>query len=328
MAQAETPILLLAFNRPDVTRRVFDVIAAKRPRQFFMAVDGPREGQPADIQRCEQVRQMIESVDWPCEVHTRFQDYNLGCKRAIESGITWFFEHVEAGIVLEDDCLPGDAFFGFCEDLLRRYEQDERVMCVSGNHFCPNFDDAHAEQINFEQPNPDQAAASYYFTKYMHCWGWATWRRAWQNYCPDLINIQGKSDIDVIENYPTSAAETKYWRKRFARVRNRRINTWDYGWQHAIWKRSGLIAAPAVNLVDNIGFGGDATHTAGGSTDLLPAKKHWTIRSHPDSVSQHLSADRIEAKDGYRFGKKSLWQAAQLEIQRVWNKHHLVKRAA
>jgi hypothetical protein len=323
MVQAETPILLLAFNRPDVTRRVFDAIAAQRPRQIFMAVDGPRIGNPIDAQRCTQVQQIIHRVDWPCEVHTRFQDQNLGCKRAIESGITWFFEHVEAGIVLEDDCLPSDGFFGFCQDLLQRYEQDERVMCVSGNHFCPNFDDANPEQANSEK-----AAASYYFTKYMHCWGWATWRRAWQNYCPDLTNCHGKSDTDVIQHYPTSAAETKYWRKRFARVRSRRINTWDYGWQHAIWKQSGLIAAPAVNLVDNIGFGDDATHTAGDSTDLLPAKKNWTVDSHPDSVSQHVAADRIEARHGYQFGKKSLWTAARLEIQRAWNKQSPVKRAA
>lgn len=315
--KCEIPILLLGFNRPHLMRRVFDKIASVRPTQLFVAVDGPRPHVATDKSRCEEVRRVTELVDWPCQLEIRFNPENLGCKRAIESAIGWFFDKVEGGIILEDDCLPNDSFFPFCTELLERYASNEQVMCISGDNFLPqSLLDCLAER------------SSYYFTKYMHCWGWATWRRAWRHYCPNLTNPSGRFDADVIGQFPTSAAEARYWSKRFHAVRSGRINTWDYGWQHAIWKNRGLVVAPSVNLVKNIGFGEDATHTTGNTNNASPVACDLIVASHPDTVRQDLIADQREAELYYRFGEKTLLDRALAEVQRAWCRQFYSNRAA
>src|SRR5690606_34245197 len=128
-----TPILFLIFSRQDTTRREFEAIRAAHPRQVFIAADGPRPHKEGEAERCEECRKIASEVDWPCEVHTLFREENLGCGRAVSGAITWFFEHVEEGIILEDDTLPGPGFFRFCSELLERYRHDTRVMAVSGS---------------------------------------------------------------------------------------------------------------------------------------------------------------------------------------------------
>lgn len=318
MLKYNVPVLLLGFNRPDTMQRVFDRVAAIRPTHLFVAVDGPRPDVPTDHGRCEEVRRIIDSVDWPCELRTRFNSKNLGCKQAIETAISWFFESVERGIILEDDCLPHDSFFSFCDCVLERYACNENVMCVSGDNFIS--DGSSGGPV--ERP-------SYYFTKYMHCWGWATWRRAWRHYCPDLNNSDGQTDAEVIARFPTSNDELRYWSKRFQRVRSGRINTWDYGWQHAIWKNKGLVVAPRVNLVQNIGIGDDATHTTGGGGNVAaPSARELTLASHPESISQDVDADQREAEQYYRFGKKTVVDRTLAELRRAWHRQFHTHRAA
>jgi GT2 family glycosyltransferase len=163
----ETAILILLFNRPETTIRVFDKISQIKPQRLYIASDGPRKNFDGEKEKVKKVREIATRVDWPCEVKTLFRNENLGCKKGVSSAITWFFEQEEQGIILEDDCVPNLDFFTFCESLLDRYAEDERVSVITGNNF---------------QNNKWRGDASYYFSKYNHCWGWASWRRSWKDY--------------------------------------------------------------------------------------------------------------------------------------------------
>ena len=157
------PVLFCIFNRPELTARVFESIRARQPHQLFIASDGPRDSNSDDVTKVEAARQIVSRVDWECDVSTRFLSENLGCKHAMSSAISWAFEKTEDLIILEDDCLPHASFFGYCDSLLDRYRNEDSVMMISGNNFQPSR----------------RSDASYYFSRWTHIWGWATWKRAW-----------------------------------------------------------------------------------------------------------------------------------------------------
>ena len=175
----KTPVLLIIFNRPDTTERVFSAIRQAQPRRLFVAADGPREGRKEE-QRCRAARQVVSKVDWDSEVKTLYQEKNLGCGLGPVTAMNWFFENVEEGIILEDDCLPHPDFFRFCEELLDYYRDNERIMHISGNNF---------------QHKRKRGNASYYYSAYTHTWGWATWRRAWKHYNYTCIPIERRAHI-------------------------------------------------------------------------------------------------------------------------------------
>ncbi len=166
----ETPIAFCIFNRPELTRRVFGAIARQKPRRLLVVADGPRLDHPTDADRVREARSVLAQINWPCELQTNFAETNLGCRRRMASGITWAFEQAEELIILEDDCLPDDSFFAYCEELLDRYRHEPQVMMISGNNFQPQVRTNH----------------SYYFSRYTHIWGWASWRRAWNSYDLDM----------------------------------------------------------------------------------------------------------------------------------------------
>jgi len=242
-----TPIGLIAFNRPEPTERVLEAIAAVKPSKLFIFADGPRPDRPDDIPKCEAVRSLVSRIDWECDLRTFFSDRNLGCKYGPLAGIDWLFEQVEEAIILEDDCLPHPSFFKFCEELLDRYRHDERVMMISG--------------YNFFGRTPGQ---SYHFSYLGSTWGWATWRRAWRLNDPELTRWQQVVDSGVIENLFPDPAHIRFWHFIFDRILDGRMtDAWDYQWQLACWCNSGYRIFPATSLVSNIGFGDDATHTFG-----------------------------------------------------------------
>ena len=241
-----SPVLFLIFNRPDITFHVFSEIKKARPSRLYIAADGPRANHPADADLCTQARSITNEIDWNCEVHTHFQDNNKGCKVAVSSAINWFFDHEEEGIVLEDDCLPANSFFFFCDSLLERFRTNERIFSITGT--------------NLQMRNV-WGTASYYFSQYSNVWGWASWRRVWKNY-------------DVrLEKYDEAFAEQKLkevlqdeilaadWFEFFKRIKSNRIDTWDYQLICLTFFENGLCATPNVNLISNIGFRADATHT-------------------------------------------------------------------
>jgi len=273
----DTPVLFLIFNRPDTTRQVFDEIRKARPEQLYVAADGPRKDRSADYELCKKTREIIQQVDWDCKVFTCFRDENLGCKRSVSSAIDWFFSHVEEGIILEDDCVPDQSFFPFCQELLKRYRDDTRIMMISGNNF------------QFGKRRTDY---SYYFSKYVHIWGWATWRRAWKYYDIDMKSWPEIKEGGWLKDILKDQKAVKFWEKIFENTHLGKIDTWDYEWVFSCWIQNGLSILPNVNLVRNIGFDGNATHTKGKNKQSdLPVSSIQVPLKNPEFIILDNDAD-------------------------------------
>ena len=298
------PVLFLIFNRPDTTQKVFDVIKKAKPKQLFVAADGPRENKEGEKEKCEQARKIIEQVDWDCEVKTLFRDKNLGCKIAVSSAIDWFFENVEEGIILEDDCLPSQSFFWFCQELLEYYRNDTRVMHISGDNF---------------QFGRKRGEGSYYFSKYAHVWGWATWRRAWKQYDVHMKNFEKfKKDNKIINIFKTKQQQ-KYWMRIFKLVYDSKIDTWDYQWAYVCLANIGLCVMPNVNLVSNIGFGQESSHTKSKNTIFSKMKtEEITEIIHPEFVLADQEADLLTSK--LCFNNKNIFERVKNKIVSIVSK--------
>src|SRR5262249_29420461 len=238
--------LLLIFNRPDTTALVMNAIRAARPPCLYVAADGHRE-RPEDAEQCEQARQIATAVDWPCRLHTLFRDRNLGCRKAVGSAIDWFFDHEEEGIILEDDCLPSADFFRFCGELLSRFRSEERVMALCGS--C------------YTRPTSD-TADSYYFSYYADMWGWATWKRAWRLYDRDLSRWPEFKQAGSLKSaFKGAPWRERFWSNVFDRTAQGEIDTWDHAWTYTVIEQGGIACYPTRNLVSNLGYRTDATHT-------------------------------------------------------------------
>lgn len=274
-----TAILFIIFNRPDTTKQVFEAIRKAQPSRLYIAADGPREGRVGEVERVAKVREIATAIDWPCDVKTLFQEQNLGCKYGPKSAIDWFFHQEEEGIILEDDCLPHPDFFGFCEDLLLRYRTDERVAVITGNNF---------------QNGQRRGEASYYFSRYVHIWGWATWRRAWLLNDSDIRFWPHWRDSEDWKGKLTDKVEARYWRKIFDSVYEHRFETtWDYPWTACAWYHGRLTATPNGNLVSNIGFGPDSTHTKDANSPIAAYPTNPLGKLiHPELVVIDDQADR------------------------------------
>ncbi len=278
----KTPVAFIIFNRPDTAERVFLEIAKARPPKLLVIADGPRLDRPGEIEKCRASRAIIDRVDWPCEVLTNYSEINLGCKNRVSSGIDWVFSQVEEAIILEDDCLPAPSFFQFCEEMLERYRHDERIGMISGTNFLN-------DKIAIDD--------SYYFSKYMTIWGWATWRRAWNNYDVKVKFWPKLKEDRFLDSRINSKDERSYWYQAFDRVHSGAIDTWDYQWVLCNWTQSRLSIVSKVNLISNIGFRPDATHTSGASVFSNMKTSHLeSSLKHPDFVYAHAQADSIGAR--------------------------------
>jgi hypothetical protein len=264
-SEFNTPILFLVFNRLDTASKVFGMIKKIKPRKLFVASDGPRND--AEAENVHKVRRMVEvGIDWECELEVLYREKNLGCKQAVSEAMDWFFDRVEEGIILEDDCLPDQSFFSFCQNLLEEYRNDNRVMHIGGTNF---------------QHGKTRGKDSYYFSKFSHIWGWATWRRAWK-----LYDVNMKSYPEFVKSNTISQIWNErylqcFWIKALNSVYDGKLDTWDHQWTYAVWINGGLSIVPNENLVTNIGFGVNATHTKGKNIIAnLPAVQLCGI-SHP-----------------------------------------------
>ncbi len=279
-------ILFLIFKRPDVTAQVFEVIRQAQPAKLYIAADGARTGKIEETEKVLKTRQIVlNGIDWPCEVKTLFRDTNLGCRMAVSSAIDWFFKHEEEGIILEDDCLPDLSFFRFCSELLSRYRNDNRVMAISGNNF---------------QQGKSRTEYSYYFSRYAHCWGWATWKRAWVYWDGDLSSWPAIKEKKVLYDiFYGNKLLINHWENIFDRYYHGRIDSWNFPWLYSCWIQNGLTVLPDKNLVSNIGFGADATHTKKSShkhSDIDRYRATFPLR-HPFFVLQNKEADAFFEKD-------------------------------
>ncbi len=294
MNNVKTPVAFLIFNRPDTTERVFAAIRNARPKRLLVVADGPRSTHPDDGRKCRAARSIIEGVDWDCEVLKNYSDVNLGCKRRVSSGLDWVFSAVDRAIILEDDILPDPTFFPYCDELLERYAEDERVGAICGCNF---------------QDGIKRSTASYYFSRYGHIWGWASWARAWKYYDVNMnlwpIIRDGNQLQNIIENKRTLA----YCSERFEATYKGEIDTWDYQWTFACWIQNMSAILPEVNLIQNIGFGEDATHTTN-STDnevMLRPKSLTFPLKHPELLIRNTIADAY-TEDKLGWKKMRLWR--------------------
>lgn len=274
-----TPVAFLIFNRPDTTQRVFAGIAKARPPKLLVVGDGPRDSRPGEAEKVDATRAIMSRVDWPCEVLTNFSDINLGCKKRVSSGLDWVFEQVPEAIILEDDCLPHPTFFQFCEELLICYRDDQRIGMISGD----NFQFGH-------RLNDD----SYYFSNINHIWGWASWRSRWQHdYDVTIQHWPIIRDEGRIKDWYGSKVMQDTFHKTFENVYKGTIDTWDYQWNFGSRLNGRIAIMPHVNLISNIGFGAEATHTTGGSrlANITVAAMQFPLK-HPDAICASVTLDQ------------------------------------
>lgn len=290
----QTPVVFLIYRRPDLTAKVFDAIRKVQPTQLLVIADGPKNQD--EISFCQQARAMTEQIDWDCEIQRKYSEVNMGSRRRVRSGLDWAFSQVNEAIILEDDCLPHHSFFRYCQELLNFYREDERIWCISGNNF---------------QDSQMRGEGSYYFSNYNHCWGWATWKRAWQQYDNELSNWPSFKEGCYLESILDSKLEIQYWQNIFERLYNSsEPPNWDYGWTFTCWQNSGLTVLPNVNLVSNIGFRSDATNTKDDSKYANMIVKDIGIIKHPKFVTRDRSAD------AYTFN--FVFGGAEIQLNQQW----------
>ena len=299
-----TPVLFMIFNRPDTTQKVFNAIRQAKPKKLFIAADGPLPDKEGELEKCQKVREIAASVDWDCEIKTLFRDKNLGCKMAVSSAIDWFFENVEEGIILEDDCLPSQSFFWYCQELLEYYRYDTRIMLISGDNF---------------QFGRKRGEGSYYFSKYFHIWGWATWRRAWKHYDVNMKSFEDFKKEAQINNVLNIKQQKKSWMKIFQLVYDDKIDTWDYIWFYICFINNGLCIIPNVNLVSNIGFNKEALHTKDENSILSKIEvEEITEIIHPEFILADQKADLLTSK--LCFGNINIFTRIKNKILRIIDK--------
>jgi hypothetical protein len=284
----ETPVAFFIFNRPEVTAKVFAVIRQVKPSRLLVIADGPRKNRATDKEKCEATRAIIDHIDWDCHVQKNYADDNLGCGRRICSGLDWVFQEVEEAIILEDDCLPHPTFFQFCTEALHHYRDDTRVMCVAGDSYRQG------------RYNKTYSEASYFFSRYPYCWGWASWRRAWQHNDYNMSNWPQIRAERLLHTILDNSISVEYWTKIFDTQRQQdHDHVWDYQWTFACWSQNALTVVSEVNLISNIGFDIDATHTSdkGNSRENLPVTDAILPLVHPPFVLRNLSADLLADRE-------------------------------
>jgi hypothetical protein len=289
----DVPVVFVLFNRPELARKVFDVLRVAQPRILYVVADGPREGHADDAGLCSETLKILDTVDWPCRIVRDIADTNMGCQKRVSSGVSRALSEFERCIVLEDDCVPDPSFFPFCSELLERYERDERIMAVSGDNFV----------------NSQTRSNTYYFSRFNHIWGWATWRRAWNLFDFEMKDWPAYKQARTLYEIWPDGRSARYWERLFDATHDGLINSWGYRWTFCCWRNNGLTALPDVNLVTNIGFGAGATHTK-------QRKSAWAVRPvgsmafplhHPSVIEPNRAAD---LRTQTRYFSPPIWRRA------------------
>jgi len=279
-----TPVLFLIYNRPEYTEKVYESIRKVRPSKLFVHADGPKRDKQEDVELCERTREIVNNVDWDCEVKTLFRDENLGCKLSVSSGITWFFKNVDEGIILEDDCLPNKSFFLYCEKLLNRYRNHENIMMISGSNPATLID----------------IDADYFFSHFYHIWGWATWKRAWEKFDIKISDWLKFRNNDFLEKrFPNNANNRTFVKQMFDQIYGKKSSVWGVQWTYTCLVNNGYAILPKNNLISNIGFIG--THKMNNEQLMLRIKEiDFEDFKHPNNI-------RVDYKiEDYLFEKSGL----------------------
>ncbi len=276
----QTPVLFLVFNRPDTTIQVFEKIREQKPKRLYIAADGARAGNVNDARKCTEVLEIVNGIDWDCEVKTLFRERNLGCKIAVSEAITWFFENEEMGIILEDDCLPDATFFPYCAELLHKYKDDEKIAGISGSNL-----------LNYKPID----GASYFLSKYLVIWGWASWRRTWHAYDLEMKKWPEIKAGPLLKSISDGNPYFEnHWKQTLDIAYNGEINTWDYQFLFSYIIKNQFACIPAINMVSNIGFNEEATHTTNEEvmhSNLQTVEMPFPLK-HPSKPTRAIIYDR------------------------------------
>lgn len=286
--QLNTPVAFAIFKRPETTAKVFEAIRQAKPPKLFVIADGPRSDREGEAEQCAATRAIIDRVDWDCEVFTNYSETNLGCGKRVSSGLDWVFDNVEEAIILEDDCLPHNYFFRFCEELLDKYRDDERVFSISG------------QNVQFGRQSMEY---SYYFSRYSHVWGWASWRRAWQYYDFKMKLWPEIKARNLLRDILADPEAIECWTKLFESMYQGKMDTWDYQWTFTGWIQSGLSILANVNLISNLGFGNESTNTPGSTSRYsnMPSQALDFPLKHPPFIVRDTQADDFTQKTLYNY---------------------------
>ncbi|MGB5896286.1 MAG: hypothetical protein WBG58_19075 [Ignavibacteriaceae bacterium] len=288
-----TPVALLIFNRPDTTKKVFEEIRKAEPERLFVIADGPRNNVERDNDLCKLTREITENIDWDCKVTRDYSVENYGLRKRVSGGLTRMFKSVDEAIILEDDCVPHQSFFPFCQELLERYRDERKVMMISGNNFLGKL---------------GQKECSYHFSAFNLIWGWATWKRAWNLYDDEMNDWNDLKEGDFLNNILQDDVSVKYYRTIFQEVYEDKINSWAYRWLYSMFREDGLSIVPSNNLVTNIGFGTEATNAKSNShhtADIIAEEIEFPLM-HPPKTERDLEADMFATKILHRFRGKDL----------------------
>lgn len=299
-----TPILFIVFNRPETTAQVFEEIRAIKPRRLYVAADGPRIGKVGEAERVTKVREIVASVDWDCDINRLYRTENLGCKYAVSGAINWFFAQEEQGIILEDDCLPSQSFFWFCHEMLMKFKDDKNIFSIRGTNISPSL-----------EKNID-----YFFSKHTLPWGWASWARAWNKYDLELDSWPKKKQVRYLKSLNVGGwLFSIHFVEVLNRVSEDTIDTWDYQWIYTCWLHNGLTIAPAKNLIRNMGYSNDATHTTGYHpilSNLQPNELEWPLKE-PLNFAPNSEADDFISKHWFGVNWKSFAKSLILRFPSV-----------
>jgi len=278
MKNEKVPIILIIYNRSDKAAKVLSAISIYEPTQLFVVADGPKDSRDRIL--CDRTRSIIDNIDWDCEIFRNYADENLGCGVRPYTGITWAFESCDRAIILEDDCLPDPTFFQYCEELLYHYEEKEDVAMISGTNFLDSSD----------------IETSYYFSKFLHIWGWATWRRVWKNYDFNISNWPDIKKSDLFLKRYGSRFYAQRIIRNLDRIYEGRLDVWDYQFGLMALSFQQLGITPKVNLISNIGFGENATHTTTANNKFadLPLEKMAFPLIHPNVIKPNKIKDQAE----------------------------------
>lgn len=286
---SKTPILLIAFNRPDYLEQTFAKVRMVQPAHLYIAVDGPRPDHDGEYEKVRECQSFAKKVDWPCKVHTLFREKNVGCGHGPAEAISWAFETTDRLVILEDDCVAEDSFFRFCDEMLELYANDERVWLISGRGHHPEY--------------PFFKDYDYIFSHYGHTWGWATWKRCWKQYDIMMSDFPKWLSMGGAYNVEGSKMQGKYYNDWFSdiysRIEEEVTHSWDAQWLYTFWKHGGLAIVPALNQIHNVGAMGTHTTSSNSFLDLPSAFLDFPLR-HPDFVLP------IRDYEDYHFNKHIL----------------------
>lgn len=287
----DVAVLLMTYKRYGTTRIVFDAIRKAKPKKIYIASNGPIcPDDVSETKQIQKIRRLTSDIDWECDVKTLFRENHLSVEESIPNSINWFFSHETEGIILEDDCVPGNTFFEFCSELLNYHRHNHQIMMISGNNF---------------QDGIVRTNKSYYYSGLFHIWGWATWKRAWEKYEYSKNELNSKSGFNEIQIPLKKYSYRLFWKRVLLSVKNKKLNTWDHIWTYCCWSNNGLSCIPHINLVSNIGFGEEATFTFNindKSSNMSVEEINFPLL-HNNIVKQNLIADEYTCKNHYKISK-------------------------